>query len=372
MSKSFKHIFHRRRRDVVEKTWLNPRASERTLGRTPKPAPAPATRPHEVPSSVIEASNQSPVLFDAQEPEGSHYPGSLTAPRTSLWDRAYEELEKEDPELLRKYENILLKEAGEHNGGYTQQSAGDPSTADGTTPTDARRIILEATIKRCRERAENDQSQYTIFGRIFDPRTQVAQASELLMKLNGLISEAVKASPEASLAWAGTSIILPLLTNPMTAKDERSNGLTYVTARSKFYVQLEPHLWPAQFQQPQLREEFQSHIIQLYHRISEFQIKAVVQYHNAWVKRVSKDALLWEDWKSMIAKIQELETNLREESKIVYTAAGYDLITETLEAAVNQNRKLDEQMQVLYQQLKVGTEHLRVNRGILATSQEAK
>ena len=383
-SKKLKDIFSRRRREVAEDTPDVPVLSNNvcdTTGNVPSDVTSSTldslplrSRPDQEPITEVDALNESPgqILTAARKHLASQGPSLPAAPGTSLWDRAYEELEKEDPELVRKYKNILLREAAEQDAESTQRSAGDPSATDGTAPTDVHRIMLQDIIKRCREQAENNQSQYTKFGRSFDPRTQLAQASELLIKSNGLISEAIKISPEASLAWAGISIILPLLTNPMTAKEGRLDGLTYVTARSKYYVQLEPHLWPVQFQQPELRDEFKNQIVHLYHRITEFLIKVVIHYHDTWVKRTSKDALLWEDWKSMIAKIQELETSLREESKIVYTAAGYDLMTETLEVAVDQNRKLDEQMQFQDQQLEVTTENLEVNKKKLATSQEAK
>lgn len=89
-----------------------------------------------------------------------------------------------------------------------------------------------------------------------------------------LIDEAVKASPEASMAWAGVCIILPLLTNPSTADEANRDGFTYVTTRMHYYVALEPLLlqlsqdWTSATVPKNVMAEFEKHIIDLYHTFS--------------------------------------------------------------------------------------------------------
>jgi hypothetical protein len=73
-------------------------------------------------------------------------------------------------------------------------------------------------------------------------KDQIAQAAKMILWAKNLIGEAVKACPEASIAWAGVCIILPLLTNPSTADEANRDGFTYVTTRMRYYAALEPLL----------------------------------------------------------------------------------------------------------------------------------
>ena len=54
----------------------------------------------------------------------------------------------------------------------------------------------------------------------------------------------MKASPEASLVWAGVCAVLPLLTNAILAKEANETGFTYVTSRMRYYVAIESLLLP--------------------------------------------------------------------------------------------------------------------------------
>ncbi|KAJ5359385.1 ankyrin repeat protein [Penicillium cataractarum] len=144
----------------------------------------------------------------------------------SLWDCAYELLEKEDPQLVEKYENLLSEEA---------------KTSTYQQPVMRSRRV-RAIIQEGLQRVENMKTKYTIAGHEFVLGDQMAQAADLVLWAKCLIGEAVKSSPEASIAWAGVYIILPLLTNPRVADEANRDGFTYVTTRMKYYTALEPLL----------------------------------------------------------------------------------------------------------------------------------
>lgn len=93
-------------------------------------------------------------------------------------------------------------------------------------------------------RAEEKQIKYTVFGHNFVLREQISQAAHFIKTVKGLVDEAVKVSPEASLAWAGVCVLLSVFTNQSAAEEANRDGLTYVTSRIRFYVELEHLLWP--------------------------------------------------------------------------------------------------------------------------------
>ena len=107
-----------------------------------------------------------------------------------------------------------------------------------------RRAQLDSIIIAGLQRIDEKKIKYTIAGHEFNLQDQIAQAAGLVQGVKDFVSEAVKVSPEASLAWAGVCVILPLLTNPSAAEQANSDGFTYVTCRMRYYVALEPLLWP--------------------------------------------------------------------------------------------------------------------------------
>jgi hypothetical protein len=68
---------------------------------------------------------------------------------------------------------------------------------------------------------EEEKTMYTIGGLEIVPRERIAQAAGLALWAKDWIAEAVKVSPEASIAWAGLCIILPLLTNAKVADESQ-------------------------------------------------------------------------------------------------------------------------------------------------------
>jgi hypothetical protein len=85
--------------------------------------------------------------------------------------------------------------------------------------------------------------KYHVAGYEFVLEDQIAQAAKLVQWWKALIDEAVKASPEASMAWCGICLILPLFTQSSTTEQANRAGFTYVTARMRYYVALEPLLF---------------------------------------------------------------------------------------------------------------------------------
>lgn len=61
-----------------------------------------------------------------------------------------------------------------------------------------------------------------------------------LRSIKGFITQAVSASPEASVAWAAVCLVLPLLTNHFDAEEANREGFTYTIHRMEHYSALEP------------------------------------------------------------------------------------------------------------------------------------
>lgn len=95
-----------------------------------------------------------------------------------------------------------------------------PNAANGAThdaEKQCRRAQLDTITKAGLKRLDDTKIKYTIGSHEFVLTDQISQVTGLVSWAKTFIGEAVKSSPEASMAWAGISIVLPLLTNHQIA-----------------------------------------------------------------------------------------------------------------------------------------------------------
>lgn len=309
---------------------------------------------------------------------------------TSLWNRAYKALQDEDPQLVDRYERLLSKELNDHGKIFASLSvtcqltfpianstavSQDMSTQiDDLNRTEnrmdpnpnKRQNQLKTIMDRGLQRADEKQITYTLFGHSFALNKQVAQAGQLIQAMKSLIGEAVKVSPEASLAWAGVCVLLPVLTNPSAADEANRDGLSYVTFRIRYYVELERLLWPENLVEPGLKREFNAHIINLYQHILEFQIKTVLRLYRRWLATASRDAIRYDDWEGMLSKIKEREQVIWEESRTLNTIASQQALESIKDAASQQYHDIQSLLSVAKDHLGVSLEQLDVSVKLLA------
>ncbi|KAH8752747.1 hypothetical protein F5883DRAFT_388899, partial [Diaporthe sp. PMI_573] len=253
----------------------------------------------------------------------------------SLWNRAYEALREDDAQLLGRYEKLLSRELAEHAASQDIPGESDLDRAENyiKTDPDTRRAQLKKITDQGMHRADEKQTRYTIFGHEFVLKDQVAQAAQFIKAVKGLVDEAVKVSPEASLAWAGVCVLLPVLTSPSAVEEANRDGLSYVTSRIRYYVELEHLLWPENLKRQDLKEQFEHHIIELYQHILELQIKTVLRFYRTWLANMGRDVIHYDDWSGMVSKIKDVEQIIREESCMLNTIASRESLGDIHETA---------------------------------------
>jgi ankyrin repeat protein len=217
---------------------------------------------------------------------------------------------------------------------------------------------------------------------------QIAQAAKLVLWAKGFIDEAVKASPEASMAWAGVCIVIPLLTNPVIANEANCDGFTYVTTRMRYYVALEPLLIqisrdPASVTMTKdLLSELKLRIIDLYQHILDFQFRSILRFYSKWYKNYGRDLIptSGENWDEMKKVIITREENLHGDFEEINSLATrkelQDLNTKAGELSSQMQQLLSvakEQLGVQKEHLDIAVEQLEVQRQIydkMSTEQE--
>ncbi|KAK3324517.1 hypothetical protein B0T19DRAFT_486672 [Cercophora scortea] len=289
-----------------------------------------------------------PDCHDTVESEASRPP---TQDLKSLWDRGYEGLKHDSPQLVDAYEKLI-----------------DQSILDSLLPADgqARQAHLSLIIEKGLQRLDESKIKYSIAGHEIVLKDQISQAASMVLWAKSWIGEAVKASPEASIAWAGVSIILPLLTNPSTAEEANRDGFTYVTTRMRYYAALETllmRLGQNDGVDDSLMAEATQHVVALYQQILDFQIKSVLRFYRNWAKTFCRDLILYDNWKQMRADIVQLEAVVNHDLQQINDLAS----RQELESL---NTKSTQSLDAMQQFLSVAKEHLRVAEDHLDISKQ--
>lgn len=254
--------------------------------------------------------------------------------RQPLWSRAYSAALKEDKSLVCEYEQLLSEHSkrskydGDDYTFHILKGIGK-SAEEGNGRSESEQMI--AVAERMAQQKKDSQIKYSVFGLQCTLQEQVRVTANFIIQIKGFVGEALKASPEASLVWAGVSLILPLLTNHTTASSAHSSGLEYVSSRIPFYRELELLL--------KNKYQMQDKLVQLYKLIILFQLESI--------KRclTSRGATIWHDivhestWGDKLAEIKSMESEIRSDLKTVGSLETPKLLEAFLEQSEHQDMR---------------------------------
>ncbi|KAB2580446.1 hypothetical protein DBV05_g845 [Lasiodiplodia theobromae] len=278
--------------------------------------------------------------------------------KISLWDRAYDALAAEDPKLVEDYNAVLCLPSGSNSSKASRQNALTSAIRDGVQMMDDKRI------------------KYRFRGETFILEDQVTTAIDIVLAAKNVVSAAVSSSAEASLAWAGVCLILPLLTNPSTAKAANEVGLTYVTGRVRYYTALEPKLFPESIPGNQVLactplSELERQVVTLYQNVLRFQIKSVLRFHRNGLKNWSRDVIQYDDWKGMLDQVKDWENKVHQGLTEISALSQSEELTQLNEVTKEVEGRIMQLLSIQREHIKVAEENRDINAQILKRQIEA-
>ncbi|CEJ82927.1 hypothetical protein VHEMI02966 [[Torrubiella] hemipterigena] len=311
-------------------------------------------------SSTAEASQQTGALPTEQEqPVVATSIAQPEAAPSSLWERAYESLREDNSSLIKEYEELLAKHL----------SSDLSLTSASETSLDQEK--MQQITKHGLESLNESRLKYTIAGMEFVVIDQVAQVSEALIKFKEYVADAIKASPEASMAWAGVCVILPLFTNPSTVEAANKEGFSYVASRMGFYSGLEPLLWPQRVQLRQdLRTELATSLVKLYTALITFHVESALRFYRNWFGRTIRDMVKFEPWESMLKSVKDAEAVVGTNFDKVNDVSVRKGVEELGDISARLLEGLQTQTEVATQQLEVSKEQVAVSKDQLSVSKQ--
>ncbi|KAK3946807.1 hypothetical protein QBC32DRAFT_387713 [Pseudoneurospora amorphoporcata] len=303
---------------------------------TPQPPAAPATSSTDVETSAsrfpaapatgfanIETSagaDDTTVHLPAApatNPTNTETPASADDPTTSLpvrlWERAYNELKKEEAELVNAYEKILSRQLQNSSNSMVLES--QPN------------IIAQNNSDRRRQMTQLINAGLTKTEREAKVKENCGEAVDVVLSAKNIISAAIQTVPQAALAWTGICIALEMLANPIKATEANRKGIDYVVKRMNWYWSLSNSLLKDPTNNPtnniselsRMRGELENQIVDLYKALLSYQIKSVCAYYRNRGLVFLRDIVKLDDWNADLGAIQDAEKCFRDDSQ-TYTA----------------------------------------------------
>ena len=149
-------------------------------------------------------------------------------------------------------------------------------------------------------------------------KAQVNKVVKTVIWAQGFVSSAVSADPHTALAWAGVSLLLPLLLNPTSQNKALVDGLDYISTLIARFTVMERTCQQYKstrsassdsMEMIDLDRSFELQVTKLYSQILAYQARVVCQLPRNALMRYGRDVLKVDDWSTMLADIKTTEFN---------------------------------------------------------------
>ncbi|KAI0451705.1 ankyrin repeat-containing domain protein [Xylaria acuta] len=218
-----------------------------------------------------------------------------------LWNLAYEKLREEDEVLIKDYEARL----------YGDLSVGLSSPLGSKV---GMRDRAQAILQRKMDEVNRDVWKLKFGSSEAQVRDLVQPVLGVVNWVNDYIKVAVSASPHASMAWVGVSLLLPLFLNPSEQGISLAKGLEYISSlivRSWMWEDLYVRRYEAGTSQN--KSSLPSHsaykisLEKLYRQILRFQATSYCYYTEKTAFRLGLDIVKWNEWDKLLDEIKDKE-----------------------------------------------------------------
>ncbi|GKZ82845.1 hypothetical protein AnigIFM56816_007669 [Aspergillus niger] len=249
-----------------------------------------------------------------------------------IWRRAYELLKEDNEALVHEYEEKIqsAKDQIKLNG--------KEKLSPGIYPDE-----VHGMLSLTNEMIQQEEHKQTW-------NQSVTMAVQIVTSMKDIVAQAMKNSPEGSLAWAGLCLILPVFLNPVQQRSENVEGLSKVIHRISYYPSYA--VWLMNHHSPGPDETWnvlEGQIVLLYKILIQYIAKSVCQYYHVdsttnKVKQLLKDTLKWDSWTTMIDDMQRLELEIQGKAQDLNLIASRNLL-QTLNEASQQQLELNNHME---------------------------
>ncbi|KAK5989879.1 Vegetative incompatibility protein HET-E-1 [Cladobotryum mycophilum] len=229
----------------------------------------------------------------------------ITRPE-QLWDQAYDELKKDEAEIVQAYEKILSSK-------LRGQDINSP-VAD----FEQNAIAQDNTSERCDQMQKLIRDGLEKTAREAKVKENIGVAVQFVLNARAIISSAVQAMPQAALAWTGACVLLEMLQHPISETEANRKGIEHVIKRMKWYWELSGAFLKKTLNTNDLsgvRYQLEIQIINFYKLLLLYEMKSVCSYYRHRGFVFLRDMVGLDDWKGNMDAIRKAESALSDDFK---------------------------------------------------------
>ncbi|KAL7803474.1 hypothetical protein V8C44DRAFT_353120 [Trichoderma aethiopicum] len=274
-----------------------------------------------------------------------------------LWDEAYDSIKHDDPKLVEGYEMILSRYL---NGEISISDSGAPRPNIIASNPDTRREQMNELIRTGLEKTAREAKV----------KDGLSTALGIVLSLKEVVSAAITAVPQASIAWSGVCIALGVLESSVKETAMNRDGIEYVVARIRWYGNLADVLLeqsvldgPALFG---MKNELETRLFDLYKALLVYQMKSVYSFYRNRPYSFLRDLMKLDNWAVSIQAIQKAEGSLRDDVGVSGDQQVRSRLDDIANYAKRQECELQKTSRALEEQLRrqIIAQHQECLRGL--------
>ncbi|KAL6815158.1 quinon protein alcohol dehydrogenase-like superfamily [Trichoderma sp. SZMC 28015] len=246
-----------------------------------------------------------PELPQTKEPNLETLPSNAAE---RLWDEAYDAIKHEDAKLVEGYERILSQYLQGH-GSTTNSDTSPPNAIIAGSP-DARRQQMNELIRTGLDKTAREAKV----------KDGLGTAMGIVLSLKDMVSTAISAVPQASIAWSGVCIALGVLESAVKETASNRDGIEYVITRIRWYGNVSSVLIDESTLDGAalsgMKSELEKRLVELYKALLLYQMKSVCSYHRNRGYGFLRDLIKLDNWAISVQNIQKAEDSLRQDAEV--------------------------------------------------------
>ncbi|KAL1897798.1 hypothetical protein Cpir12675_002225 [Ceratocystis pirilliformis] len=228
-------------------------------------------------------------------------PAPLASIQETVWRRAYDDLRKEEPELVKAFESIVYNTLR-----LNEKNAGSSETTESKAVA-ARKVSAREMQQIVRDRINRTKNEASL-------QREISDGLRAAHAVRGLMDSALRTAPEAAIIWATVCLGIEILSNPVTEALENRKGMQYVLCRMEWYWNLADLLLDenkGETATTSMRDELEKDIVRLFEKLLLYQMEIICLYHRSRSVTFVRGMFQIDDWGGQLSGIKEAEEAVR-------------------------------------------------------------
>ncbi|KAH7309923.1 hypothetical protein B0I35DRAFT_359209, partial [Stachybotrys elegans] len=302
-------------------SWLGSNLSSKFRQRRQSPSLPPS------PKSSRPASTTA-IQTPSQLPQSSPAPKDINTPPSGslqerIWNQAYDNLKESELKVVNAFEEILSAKL-------------DPNKSSSADHQPIENNIQKDWKSRSRQMQQLVQTELDQMKKRDSITRGLDESLQAVQAVRGIIDGAIRAAPEAAVAWAGVCLGLEILLNPITEAESNRQGIIYILSRIEWYWALVDLLFDKSKSERSLKGlqiQLENSITQLYEKLLLYQMKSICLHRRHWIVTIGRDVLKIDDWAGQLNEIKEAETAVQRDTEQYNTEESKEKLGQLIDSA---------------------------------------